>query len=421
MMSKNDSLLFWIKVIVFLDFFGVALVVPLLTSYFRDAGISTKLLGFLSSLYSISQIFGGVVIGVMSDSQSKRDVLLLSLLGSAASYFIVGTTKSIGMLFFSRILVGLVKQTYTIATTVINEVTDGLPDLRSQELGRLSAISTVSFIVGPSLGSILYQHSRGAPAKAAALCFVLNSIICIVFIPRTGIMSARTQKIQDEIVEVTEEKSMSFFSRVFLQPFNLFKNQLSELASIPNVLVVIVIRIAIMFVESSMSSRNIVNYYETRFGIPTSALGFMSTATSGCFPLFSSITSLTGTLLFSSRFAYDTLTLRFASFFVISVIGMVIQTLLLNPLLKLFGGNTSMIYFALAAISLCSLLEGLAPSYLFFVVCSQVPNVIASSLLAASLRNIFANTIPSQHIGKSTGNFFLKYFSYLLWLLNGIR
>lgn len=62
-----------------------------------------------------------------------------------------------------------------------------------------------------------------------------------------------------------------------------------------------------------------------------------------------------------------------------------------------------MVFFALGAMSICSLLEGLAPSYLFFVLCSQVPNVIASSLLSASVRNIFANTIPSQHMGKSIG------------------
>lgn len=288
-MKKNDALLLWIKVIVFLDFFGVALVVPLLTSYFRDAGISTKLLGFLSSLYSISQIVGGIVIGVLSDSQSKRDVLLLSLLGSAVSYFIVGTSKSIGMLFFSRILVGLVKQTYTIATTVINEVTDGQPELRSQELGRLSAISTVSFIVGPSVGSILYAYSKGAPAQAAALCFVLNATICVLFIPKNGIMSASTRKLTSDIADDLAERPDTVYTKFFAQPYLIFKSQITELASIPNVLVVILMRIAIMFVESSMSSRNIVNYYETRFGIPTSALGFMSTATSGKL-LFPSIT-----------------------------------------------------------------------------------------------------------------------------------
>jgi MFS family permease len=298
-MSKVNQLLFWMKVVVFLDFFGVALVVPLLTSYFRDAGINTKLLGVMSSLYSVSQIFGGIVMGILSDTQSKHDVLMLSLLGSAVSYFIVGSSQSVTMLFLSRILVGLVKQTYTIATTVINEITDNNPELRSQELGRLSAISTVSFIIGPSVGSILYSSmSKDAPAKAASLCFVLNAAVCIIFIPRTGIMAASSRKVKQIADEDTNKKSSSF-TRFLSKPCNIFRSQLTDLAGIQNVLPVILMRLSIIFVESSMSSRNIVNYYENRFGIPTSALGFMQTATSG--PSFRCILSLTN---FRSSFAH---------------------------------------------------------------------------------------------------------------------
>jgi MFS family permease len=283
-MAEVNRLLFWIKVVVFLDFFGVALVVPLLTSYFRDAGIDTKLLGVMSSLYSVSQIFGGIVMGILSDTQSKHDVLMLSLLGSAVSYFIVGSSKSVTMLFLSRILVGLVKQTYTIATTAINEITDSNPELRSQELGRLSAISTVSFIIGPSVGSILYSSvSKDAPAKVASLCFVLNAAVCIIFIPRTGIMAASSRKVKEIADEDTDNSSC--FARFLSKPYNIFRSQLTDLAGIQNVLPVILMRLSIIFVESSMSSRNIVNYYENRFGIPTSALGFMQTATSGM-PIF---------------------------------------------------------------------------------------------------------------------------------------
>jgi MFS family permease len=298
-MSKVNQLLFWMKVVVFLDFFGVALVVPLLTSYFRDAGINTKLLGVLSSLYSVSQIFGGIVMGILSDTQSKHDVLMLSLLGSAVSYFIVGSSQSVTMLFLSRILVGLVKQTYTIATTVINEITDNNPELRSQELGRLSAISTVSFIIGPSVGSILYSSmSKDAPAKAASLCFVLNAAVCVIFIPRTGIMAASSRKVEKNAGEDTDKKSSSF-TRFLSKPYNIFRSQLTDLAGIQNVLPVILMRLSIIFVESSMSSRNIVNYYENRFGIPTSALGFMQTTTSG--PSFRCTLSLTK---FRSSFAH---------------------------------------------------------------------------------------------------------------------
>ena len=281
-MKAKASLLFWIKIVVFLDFLGVALVVPLLTSYFRDAGINTKLLGVLSSIYSISQIFGGVIMGVLSDTQSKHNILMISLLGSSISYFIIGTSRNVLMLFFSRILVGLVKQTYTIATTVVNEITDSSPELRSQELGRLSSISTISFIIGPSLGSILYSRvSKAAPAQAAACCFLLNAAICVAFIPRAGVMAATSQRNRGKIAIDTKHSGASSVFLIFSTPYNLFRRQISDLSSIPNVIPVIMIRLAVMFVEASMSSRNIVNYYENRFGLPTSALGFMSTATAG--------------------------------------------------------------------------------------------------------------------------------------------
>lgn len=89
--------------------------------------------------------------------------------------------------------------------------------------------------------------------------------------------------------------------------------------------------------------------------------------------------------------------------YLFSVIGMVIQTLLLNPILRLCGGNSSTIVIALSMMALCGFLEGVAPSYLFFVIFSQIPGVIASSLLTASLRNVFSNTVPSKHMGKSLG------------------
>lgn len=37
-----------IKMIVFIDFFAVALVIPLIQSYFKEAGIDTKLYAFIS-------------------------------------------------------------------------------------------------------------------------------------------------------------------------------------------------------------------------------------------------------------------------------------------------------------------------------------------------------------------------------------
>jgi MFS family permease len=265
--------LFWIKVVVFLDFFAVSLVVPLLSAYFRDAGVDTKLYGLITSLYSVSQLFGGVAMGIMSDIISKRDVLLLSFAGSAVSYLLVGTSTSTYVLFGSRILVGLVKQTMTVSTSAISELTEGSTELRSKELGRLSAISTASFIVGPSMGSILYRMDKRAPAVVAAACFVINMIICMVMMPQTGVMiSTKSGK------EKSSGKEQDTKAAAAPSSITQFLSTVKDVAQIPGVLTILSIRILVSFLESGTSSKLIVNYYEGRFGVQTYQLGFMSTA-----------------------------------------------------------------------------------------------------------------------------------------------
>ena len=81
------------------------------------------LFAYISSTYQIAQLFGGVVIGAASDSLSKRSILLLSFVGSAVSYMLVGLTGNTYVLFGSRVLVGLVKQTMTVTTSTISELT----------------------------------------------------------------------------------------------------------------------------------------------------------------------------------------------------------------------------------------------------------------------------------------------------------
>lgn len=65
----------------------------------------------MSSVYSLSQIVGGLVLGGLSDRiMSRRSVLVLSFVGSAISYGTIALSSSLNMLLAGRVLVGLVKQ-----------------------------------------------------------------------------------------------------------------------------------------------------------------------------------------------------------------------------------------------------------------------------------------------------------------------
>jgi len=88
----------------------VALVVPLIPAFFRANGADTAYFGLTGSLYAGSQLVGGVLLGCASDNFSKKRILIMSFVGSAVSYLLVGTTSSLAVMLFSRVLVGLVKQ-----------------------------------------------------------------------------------------------------------------------------------------------------------------------------------------------------------------------------------------------------------------------------------------------------------------------
>ena len=144
------NVLLYIKMIVFLDFLAVAIVIPLMQSYFKEANIDTKLYAYISSTYMISQLIGTLLSGYWVDFFNKRTILLLSFLSSCISYLmiIIGFHYQSGyIMLISRVIVGLFKQTYTVSTTIIAHERKDNEKLMSTELGHLSAIMTTAFIV----------------------------------------------------------------------------------------------------------------------------------------------------------------------------------------------------------------------------------------------------------------------------------
>ena len=364
----NGRLLIWTKVFIVLDMLAVSFVIPLMNAYFKDAGLGTIGLGYMSSVYNVAQIVGTLFVGgLMSDMCSKRDVLLLSFVGSAVSYLLLGTTSSLPLLFFSRALVGAVKQTFSVSYSIINEATEGDPEQRSLELGRIYALSNACWTVGPSLGGMLYKVDRAAPSVAAAALFLLNALLLVAFVPKQGIMASPTPRKPTEDVDGDSNNGKDKPTSVLWAPFVLFSRQFSALAHERGVLNVIALRILIIFTESSMSSTRLVNYYQTRFGIQTSQLGFVSTIS--------------------------------------NVVGILIQSFLVNRVIAYFGGNSSMIIVALVAMAGTHFLESAAPTYMVFAFTSLLPAQIAGSLMSASIRNLFSNVVPSAHFGKAQAVF----------------
>jgi MFS family permease len=146
-----------LPILVFIDMFAVALVVPLLFQYYKYAGVtSATQRELLSSVFSASQIVGGILLGTLTDAGilSKKTVLFVSFGGSALAYLMI-TYGGFTALVLSRIMVGLVKQTMTITTSMLTKCTS--EDTRAKHMGRLESSATAAWILGPSTGAVLFK------------------------------------------------------------------------------------------------------------------------------------------------------------------------------------------------------------------------------------------------------------------------
>ena len=116
-----------LPLLVMLDMVGVSLVVPLLSSrYYQLAGVNSAVQReWLSSIFSASQIVGGLAIGALADSKviSRHTILLVSFLGSAFAYAMI-LQGGLVAIVISRVTVGLVKQTMTVTNSILAHSTE---------------------------------------------------------------------------------------------------------------------------------------------------------------------------------------------------------------------------------------------------------------------------------------------------------
>ena len=165
---------------VFIDLIGFGIVIPVLPLYAERFGASPLIIGLLLSSYSAMQALCAPLLGKLSDRVGRRPVLLISLLGTAAGFLLMGLANTLWLLFIARIIDGATGGNIAAAQAYIADVTR--PEERSKGMGLIGAAFGLGFIFGPAIGGLLSHLSLSAPfffaaaltaANAAALYFLL--------------------------------------------------------------------------------------------------------------------------------------------------------------------------------------------------------------------------------------------------------
>jgi multidrug resistance protein len=185
---KGRSPLGLIFFTVFINLIGFGIVIPVLPLYAQRFGASPFVIGLLVASYSLMQTIFAPVLGKLSDRIGRKPVLLISIVGTAAGFLLMGFADSLFLLFAGRIIDGITGGNVSAAQAYIADVTP--PEQRSKKMGLIGAAFGLGFIFGPAIGGILSRYSLAAPFVFAAALAVVNAVLVWFFLPESRVKVA---------------------------------------------------------------------------------------------------------------------------------------------------------------------------------------------------------------------------------------
>lgn len=167
----------------FIDLLGYSLILPLLPYIAEKFNAGAAQVGLLLTANALAQMIAAPVIGRLSDRWGRRPMLIISITGTVIAFLIFAFSKSLLMLFLSRILDGLLGGNTSLARAYITDVTD--EKTRSKGLGLIGAAFGLGFIIGPFAGGQLSRFGYLLPGLVAAGLSLLNLAAVIIWLPES--------------------------------------------------------------------------------------------------------------------------------------------------------------------------------------------------------------------------------------------
>ena len=203
------SALSTVFLVVLIDLIGFGIVLPHLAFYASEFHASPFMVGLLYSVYSVAQLVFSPVWGNLSDRVGRRPIMISSTLGAFAAYLVFAFSRSLGMLFLSRILAGVMAGNISTAQAYVADVTSS--EDRAKGMGLIGAAFGIGFVVGPAIGAALMhatpQSGFFRQNPYAALGFFAASLsfssFLMVFFKLPESLKAGKDKKEDRVAKMS--------------------------------------------------------------------------------------------------------------------------------------------------------------------------------------------------------------------------
>ncbi len=210
-MKSKKSLLWIIVGIVLMNAIGMTEVFPLLPfllgKYLPDSQIVVGM-STLMSVFAACTFIAAPVFGALSDRFGRKNILIISLLGSVVGYVMFGIGGSLWILFIGRIIDGL---TAGNTSTLMAYISDSsAPEERTKWFSYIGAAMGIGFMIGPALGGVLGAISISLPFYITAGIILLSSIAVYFMLPESLAPEKRTKHLS-----INSFNTFSHFKDIF--------------------------------------------------------------------------------------------------------------------------------------------------------------------------------------------------------------
>ncbi len=181
--SKTKKTLFSIFVVVAVDVFAFAVVLPILPFYAQTFGATPFQVGLLLTSFAFCQFLSGPALGRISDVIGRKPVLFLSQVGTLIGFIIMAKAPSLSILLLARVIDGITAGNLSVAQAAISDVTR--PEDRAKAFGIIGIAFGLGFFLGPALSGYLSQFGYEYPAWLAAGLSFFSIVLTLFVLPET--------------------------------------------------------------------------------------------------------------------------------------------------------------------------------------------------------------------------------------------
>jgi MFS family permease len=181
---RNNKNLLVIALIAVVNALGYGIIIPIIYSYSQRFGLTDFQNGLLFATFSICQFVATPIIGRLSDKYGRRPLLLVSLAGTALSFFMAAWAPSALILFLSRALDGITAGNIPVVSAVISDTTE--PKDRARGFGIIGASFGFGFVFGPAISALTVGFGASVPFIIAGTISLVAVLITALILPETN-------------------------------------------------------------------------------------------------------------------------------------------------------------------------------------------------------------------------------------------